>query len=368
MQRSVDKPFFFITTFLVTAGMFIFISASTGLLARPENANVSAQIFNQLISLGIGVMFALLTLRIPIKFWHTYSFYIFIAALLATLLVLFIGSEHGGAHRWIDIGSVSVQPAEFLKFAFILYFAAWCTGVRKKIHTFVYGPLALVALLGVVAAVLIPQPDYGSFIIIGATGLCMLIFAGAQWKHTLSLIAVGAVCAALVVFFVPYVGDRVETFIHPGNDPLGAGYQINQSLIAIGSGQITGRGFGQSVQKFNFLPEPMGDSVFAVFAEEWGFVGGVILLGLFIAFLNFGYRIAIRSEKPFSRLVVLGFVTAIVTQSFINIGSMLGVFPLTGDPLVFVSKGGTSLLVTLIEVGIILAISKYSKESDTAKT
>lgn len=115
------------------------------------------------------------------------------------------------------------------------------------------------------------KPDYGSLIIIGATGLCMLTFAGAQWKHILSLIVVGSICAALVVFFVPYVGDRVDTFIHPGNDPLGAGYQINQSLIAVGSGQITGRGFGQSVQKFNFLPEPMGDSVFASVCRRVGF-------------------------------------------------------------------------------------------------
>ncbi|MCR4274796.1 MAG: FtsW/RodA/SpoVE family cell cycle protein [Candidatus Campbellbacteria bacterium] len=370
MQRGIDKPFLFITSILVVAGMFIFISASIGLLARAENLNVSGQIINQLLSLGIGLALALLVFRFPVTFWHTYSFYILLAGLAATLLVLIpgFGPEHGGARRWIEIGSVSLQPAEFLKFAFILYFAAWCTGVRKRIHTFTYGPLALLLLLVPVGFVLWLQPDYGSITIIGATGMCMLIFAGARWKHIISLSLIGGVCALLVVLFVPYIQDRVDTFLHPGKDPLASGYQIKQSLIAIGSGQITGRGFGQSTQKFNFLPEPMGDSVFAVFAEEWGFVGGIVLIGLFIAFLNFGYRIALRAETAFSRLVVLGFVTAIVTQSFINMGSMLGVFPLTGDPLVFVSKGGTSLVFTLIEIGIILAISKHTKEPGTAKT
>ncbi|QQR82612.1 cell division protein FtsW [Candidatus Campbellbacteria bacterium] len=369
MQRTVDTFFLFVTSVLVVAGIFIFISASTGLLARPESIDVSSQIITQLISLGIGVLLACITIKIPITFWNKYAFYFFLVTFFSTFLVFapFIGSEHGGAHRWINLGFISIQPAEFLKFGFILYFAAWCAAARKRIHTITYGPLALVVFLSIVGSALIFQPDYGTLIIIGVTGFSMLVFAGAQWKHLLSLVVIGSVCATLIVFFVPYIGDRVDTFLNPDKDPLGAGYQINQSLIAIGSGQITGRGFGQSVQKFSFLPEPMGDSVFAVFAEEWGFIGGIVLIALFIAFLNFGYRIAIRAETTFSRLIVLGFVTAIVTQSFINIGSMLGVFPLTGDPLVFVSKGGTSLFMTLAEIGIILAISKHAKEASPAK-
>ncbi len=372
MQRSVDRFFLVTTVILITAGVFIFISASTGLLARPEHMTVSGQIIKQLLSLGIGLCLALFILsrKDTLAFWHKYAFYFFIAALGATLLVFIpgVGSSHGGALRWIDLGPLSLQPAEFLKFAFVLYFAAWCAGIRKRVQTFAFGPLALLVLLGLIAPILIKQPDYGSLIIIGITGFCMLIFAGARWKHTLPLLVVGVLCAVLAVMFVPYIGQRVDTFLHPDKDLLGAGYQINQSLIAIGSGGLTGRGFGQSVQKFSFLPEPMGDSVFAVFAEEWGFVGATLLVALFIAFLNFGYRIAIRAETPFSRLIVLGFVTIIVSQSFINIASMTGVFPLTGDPLVFVSKGGTSLVMTLIEIGIILAISRHQKEPGAQKT
>lgn len=359
MTKKIDTPFLIITVLLVLAGLFIFVSASLGLLAR-EGADMTGQVINQVIAIVAGVVLAVIATKLPTPLWNKYAFFIFLGAIASTLLVFVpgLGVEHAGARRWIEVGSFSVQPAEFLKFAFILYYAAWCTAVQKKIHTLRYSIFPLLGLLALCAVPLILQPDYGTLVIIGITGFAMLLTAGASWKHIGILTFAGAAFLTFVVMTVPYVHDRVTTLFDPSRDPQGAGYQIQQSLIAIGSGHVTGRGFGQSVQKFNFLPEPVGDSIFAVFAEEWGFVGSLMLLALFIAFLSRGYHIALRAPKTFSRIAVVGFITAITIQSFINIASMLGVFPLTGDPLVFVSQGGTAIAVALLEVGIVLGISK----------
>jgi cell division protein FtsW len=359
MKRRVDTPFLAITVVLVLFGVFVFISASLGLLAR-EGVDMSGEVINQVVAIGAGVLLAVAASRMSPTFWNRYAFYIFIGAVIATSLVFVpsLGLTHAGANRWIILGPISVQPAEFLKFAFILYYAAWCTAVQKKIQTLQYSIVPLLILLGIAAVPLILQPDFGTLIIIGITGFAMLITAGASWKHILALLIAGLAFITLVGLTVPYVHDRLLTFVDPARDPEGAGYQIQQSLIAIGSGHITGRGFGQSIQKFNFLPEPVGDSIFAVFAEEWGFIGSIVLIALFIGLLSRGYRIAMRAPTMFSRITVVGFVTAITAQSFMNIGSMLGVMPLTGDPLVFVSQGGTAIAVALLEVGIILAISK----------
>lgn len=366
MSKSPDRTFATITLLLVGIGFFIFISALLGLMAR-DSGLFSAIAINQSISLVVGLTLFYGASRIRYTVWNKYAFFIFLVGLIGTTLVFvpYIGFEHAGAHRWLNIFGFSVQPAEILKFAFVLYLAAWYAMVRQGVTTIKYGLGPLAGLLAMAGVVLALQPDYGTFIILSATGISMFFVAGGSWKHIASIIAGGLLILTLVGIFVPYINDRIRTFIDPGRDPQGASYQIKQSLIAIGSGQIVGRGFGQSIQKFNYLPEPVGDSIFAVFAEEWGFVGSSLLILLFVAFLLRGYRIARNAPTIFSRLVVVGFITMITTQSFINIGSMLGVFPLTGDPLVFVSQGGTSLVMVLVASGIVLNISKYAKSSDT---
>lgn len=365
MNKSPDRTFATITLLLVGIGFFIFISALLGLMAR-DSGLFSAIALNQSISLVVGLACFYGASRIRYTAWNKYAFFMFLGGLIATTLVFVphIGVEHAGAHRWLNIFGFSVQPAEILKFAFVLYLAAWYAMVRQGITTIKYGLGPLTALLAMAGVVLALQPDYGTFIILSATGISMFFVAGGSWKHIAGVAVAGFLFLSVVGLFVPYVNDRLKTFINPDRDPQGASYQIKQSLIAIGSGQIVGRGFGQSIQKFDYLPEPVGDSIFAVFAEEWGFVGSSLLIVLFLGFLLRGYRIAKRAPTIFSRLVTVGFVTMIVTQSFINIGSMLGVFPLTGDPLVFVSQGGTSLVMVLTAAGIVLNISKYGK-SDT---
>ena len=190
----------------------------------------------------------------------------------------------------------------------------------------------------------------------------MSIFAaGSRWRD-LGIVALLAVLAFSVLLVSrPYILDRVTTFLNPMSDQLGSGYQIKQSLIAVGSGGLAGRGFGQSVQKFGYLPEPIGDSIFAVAAEEFGFVGGVALIGMFLAFLYRALYIAVRAPDYFGGLLVIGMALLVTVQAFVNIASMLGVIPLTGLPLPFVSPGGTAMLATLAAMGIVLNVSKYEK-------
>jgi len=362
VAKQIDRPFLFITLALVLLGFFIFISASLGLLAR-ENITFSAIALNQLVSLGIGGALAYAASRTPFRFWNKHALLILGIAIVATLLVFVpgLGFAHGGARRWLSFGAFSFQPAELLKLGFVVYWASWIAIARQKITTITHGVIPLGILLLISAIILALQPDMGTVLVIAMTGIAMYIAAGGSWKHIGGLALAALLALSVLILFKPYIKDRLLTFVDPSRDPQGSGYQIQQSLIAIGSGQWVGRGFGQSIQKFNFLPEPVGDSIFAVYAEEWGFVGAFILIVLFVTFLLRGFKIAGRAPTIFSRTVVVGFSVLIVGQSLINIASMLGVFPLTGMPLIFVSQGGSALMLALAEVGIILNISRESR-------
>ncbi|MBX4206289.1 putative lipid II flippase FtsW [Candidatus Parcubacteria bacterium] len=364
-KLKVDKTFLIITIVLIVAGFFIFSSASLGLLAK-EGSNYSSITFSQtVLGLCLGSLAMFLASRLDYRIWRSTAFYIFIAAIIVNILVLVpsIGFEHGGARRWIMIHGVSFQPSEALKFAFILYFAAWLAGVKDKVKDLRWGLLPMLVLLGICGALLLKQPDTDTFLIIAITGLAMYIAAGGQWRWVLVLMLSGLIGLSFLAYSRPYVMKRIQTFLHPTTDSLGSSYQIQQSLIAIGSGEMFGRGFGQSVQKFTYLPEPIGDSIFAVAAEEFGFAGSVVLLAIFLLFATRGLKVASRVPNVFGRLAVVGLVIMIIAQAFVNIGAMLGVLPLSGITLPFVSHGGTSLFVSLFEVGIILSISKVQKTS-----
>lgn len=194
-------------------------------------------------------------------------------------------------------------------------------------------------------------------------GIGMYFLTGVKWKYILGIIGIGLVVLVGLVSIKPYLLDRVRTFIDPSRDPSGASYQLQQSLIAIGSGGVFGRGYGQSVQKFSYLPEPQGDSVFAVIGEEFGFLGSVLVIILYVALALRGLRIANRMPDQFGRLLVSGIIIILTAQSFLNIASIIGVFPLTGVPLVFISHGGTSLMITLVGIGIVLNASRYQKRN-----
>lgn len=362
-RRTIDKPFLFLVIILVLGGFFIFISASLGLHAR-EGARFGAVALNQLFfGLILGSFFMWFFSRLHYRFWKTYALHIFLFAVSLTALVFipFLGVEHGGARRWLSIGPFSLQPAELLKLAVVVFLAAWFSSRRYNTKTLKGGLVPLLVVISVTALLLLSQPDTGTFIIILAAASAMFLIAGGSGKHISMLLGASISAVAVLILARPYILERIMTFLDPSRDPMGAGWQIKQSLIAIGSGGIFGKGFGQSIQKFSFLPEPIGDSIFAVAAEEFGFLGAVLIIAAFIFFLLRGLYIARRAPDNFSGLLVAGIVIMIVFQAFFNIGAMLGVLPLTGLPLLFVSHGGTALLFTLVGVGIILNVSRYKR-------
>lgn len=361
--KPFDRYFLGIVIILLVIGALSFVSASLGVFNKNES-KFYAVLFNQIVFGLIGGGLAMwLAMKIPYVFWRKNAFLIFVGTLILTLLVFVphVGFSHGGARRWISVGPLSFQPAELLKIGFIIYFSAWLTWIHKKTHELKYKIIPFAIMIGVVALILLNQPDNKSLILIMASSSAMLFVSGVSWKKIAIMFGILIITIVTLAFVRPYVMDRIKTFINPERDPQGASWQLQQSLIAIGSGGVFGRGLGQSVQKFSYLPEPQGDSVFAVFAEEFGFLGSTILIIMYIFFAIRGYRIATTAPDRFSQYLVVGLTTLIISQAFMNILSMVGLFPLTGVPLVFISHGGTSLLISLIAVGIILSVSRYEK-------
>jgi cell division protein FtsW len=360
-QKGVDKFFLGIVLGLLVFGLIMFLSASFGVLAKNE-AKFYSILFNQIAFGLVGGLAAMwVASRIPYEFWRKYAFYFFLGGLVLTALVFVpgLGRSHGGATRWLDIGTLSFQPVEFLKITFIVYFAAWIAWLKPKGKEQVKKiiiPFLVLFLL--VAVVLVQQPDTKSLILLMTSSLVMLFVAQIRFKYILLLGLIGLIGFAGLVLAKPYIWSRVKTFLDPSRDPSGASFQLQQAQIAIGAGGLWGRGLGQGIQKFTYLPEPQGDSIFAVIGEELGFIGSMITIILYVLFALRGVRIASRSPDMFSRLLVTGLVILLTAQSFLNIASIAGVFPLTGVPLVFVSHGGTSLMFSLFAVGIILNVSK----------
>jgi cell division protein FtsW len=359
--KSVDTVLLSIIGILVTAGFLIFSSASLGLLAD-DGASFGSVAFSQFFFGIVGGGVALfVTSNIYYRNWRRFAFYIFLLSLIATAAVFIpgIGVKLGGATRWIDLGIATVQPSELLKIGFVIYLATWLSGIHHKIDDIRFGLLPFFGIVGIVGVIMLSQPDTDTFLIIAMSGMAMYLSAGAKWRDIIG-IGVGAIVLILIVALTrPYVMERLTTFMDPESDPLGSGYQIQQSLIAIGSGGTFGRGFGQSIQKFDYLPEAIGDSIFAVYAEEFGFAGTVTLVFGIVFLALRGYKTAVQSDDIFGTLLVVGFITLIVTQSFLNIAAMTGIAPLSGLPLPFISHGGTALFSTLASLGIVLNVSKY---------
>lgn len=336
----------------------MFYSASMGLLARetgPKFGSVSA---NQALGLLIGFIGMFVAYKIPYKFWKKTSFILFVISIIVNLIVFIpgIGFEHGGAIRWINIKGYTLQPSEFLKFAYIIYLAAWLTKIRSRVGS-IESVTPFLLITGIVATVLYFQKDADTTLIMASTGLIMFFAAGARIKHLIILLVIGAMCLGILVLSRPYILERIKDYLG-GTLETAKSYQVEQSLIAIGSGGMFGKGFGQSIQKFGYLPEPIGDSIFSIQAEEFGFFGSTILIILFLIFIFRSLKISSKTPDTFSRLVVVGIAILIVAESFMNMSAMLGIIPLSGLPLLFVSHGGTALAVVLFETGIILNISK----------
>jgi cell division protein FtsW len=359
MRILGDRVFALIVAILVVGGAAIFLSASLGLLAR-EGASIGRLALTQLALGLIPGIIALLAIRFAPPAWimrAVIPFYLFALVLTALVFVPGLGVHAGGATRWIDLGFFTVQPAEFLKPAVVLMLALFLAKAKDKIGDFKHGLIPFGIILAIPVILLALQPNNSTILVLGATSGALYFIAGARLRDIGLIILAGVLFIGVALYFRPYAVDRVMTFLNPAADGLGSGYQIQQSLIAIGSGGMLGRGFGQSAQKYNYLPEPVGDSVFAVYGEEFGFIGAVLLVLLFTAFATRGFAIAAGASSAFGSYAATGLTLVITISAFMNIGAMLGIVPLTGLPLPFVSHGGTALLATLASVGIILNVA-----------
>ena len=364
IESPIDKPFLIITFILISVGLIIFSSAIIMLIGTAKYNTVR---FNQ-YGLGLigGLILMYICYKIPISFWRKSSFYIYISTVILMILVFVpgVGIYHGGARRWIEILGFRFQPAELYKIGVILYSAMWfMRDFGKKLdikRNFIIRTLPLIIMLTISCVLFLLQPDTDILGVICLTLVIMYLSAGGNYRDIIILGLIGGLAVSAIIFSRPYVMKRVQIFFNPNLDPTGSGYQFQQSLIAIGSGGITGRGYGQSIQKFKYLPEPIGDSIFAVSSEDFGFIGSCLLIILYILFLIRGFKVAAKSSS-YGSMVILGLLCLIVIQSFINMSAMLGMLPLSGTPLIFVSQGGTSLLISLMSIGIILSASKEKK-------
>lgn len=363
-MATVARPFdriIFISIVVLTAGGFlIFMSASLGLIADGAGAFSSTALMQLLLGVCGGGAALFVASFIPYRLWRRVALPLFIVSLLLTLAVFIphLGVEANGAHRWLDLGFTTVQPSEFLKIAYVLFLATWLSAKRTKGTGIIFELAPFLAISALAGAALLIQPDTDSFLVILMAGGAMLVASGARLKGILALVLLAVIGFGILIAARPYLLERVLTFVDPSRDPRGAGYQVQQSLLAVGSGQAFGRGFGQSIQKFNYLPEPTSDSIFAVYAEEFGFMGSVALLVAFLTFALRGLWVAARVPDLYGGLIVVGIVILITGQAFVNIASMLAVFPFSGLPLPFVSHGGTALAATLASVGIMLSVSR----------
>lgn len=273
--------------------------------------------------------------------------------LLLAVLIPGIGTKVQGASRWIVIGGIVIQPSELAKLASVIYFPSWLI-LHQRIESFI-------GIVGAIILLLLLEPDLGTSIIIFAIALSMYFASGAPAKYIYGIIAGGVVATLTLILSSPYRFSRLKTFLDPTSDPLGSSYHIRQVLISLGSGGVTGTGFGRSRQKFQYLPEATTDSIFAVIAEETGFIGGMFVISLFIGLLIRAFKLVPLISDRYAQLVMIGCISWIGIQTALNLAAMVALVPLTGVPLPFISYGGSSLVTSLTAAGLILNCSRQAK-------
>lgn len=340
-------------------------------LAAQKDVGENYYAGKQVISILLGIIAFAITANVPVSWWRQLTKALIVAAALASIAVRVFGEEINGAYRWIQIGGVSFQAAELIKFALLIWLAGLLTerikdGKLTDYHKS-FKPL-LIALAVIGAVVVWLQSDLGSAAVMFAMMAVMLFVAGLPMKQILAFGGIVLVAVMLFIASTPYRRDRVATFLNPTQDCLSAGYQSCQALIAVGSGGMFGKGLGHSVQATGYLPEAANDSIFAIYAEKFGFLGVAVLLGLFVALFVRLFRIAERAPDDYARLLMMGIIAWLAAQSIINIGAMIGILPLKGITLPFVSYGGTSLLFVTGVMGVAFQISRYTTFVTAANT
>lgn len=355
-RGMMDMPFMILTVLLVVIGVIMMFSASYASAYITEDSSTFYFARQGLFALaGIGIM--LVVSRVNYQLWRSLAFPILVGTVIVMVLVRFIGTEEGGAKRWINLFGISFQPSEIAKFAIILSYAVLISQAKDKMKTF-RGLLPFVAILGVMVLTLVLQRHLSGIVIITALAAALLFMGGAQLRW----FALGILGVALFAFIylssMDYASSRITAWRDPWSDPQASGFQIIQSLYAIGSGGLMGQGLGRSRQKYLYLPEEHNDYIFPVVCEELGFVGAVLIILLFMLLILRGFWIAIHARDRFGALLAAGISTLLALQVFFNIGVVTNFLPATGISLPFFSYGGTALLLQLFEMGLVLSVSR----------
>lgn len=358
--KNIDRSFLTVVALLLIFGLFILSSASF-MVGEKKFNDPSYYLKEQLLKgVLVGIIGFIIFLKIPLELIRKYCFIFLIFSIGFLILVFFpkLGLSHNSSTRWLDLGFMTFQPSELLKLSFLIYLASWLQSRQKELQKFSSGLLPFLIIIGIIGLLLLMQPNMGTFSIIALSAAATYFAAGGKLHHLMIIGLSGFAVFLVFVYLKPYGAERLKIFFNNQNDIKGAAYQINQALTSIGVGGINGVGLNQSLVS-NYLPETIGDSIFAVLAEKLGLLGISFILFLYFLFAIFSFRIALKVNEYFPKLLIVGITTWIVAQGFINISAISGIIPLTGVPLPFISYGSSSLVVTLAGAGIIANASKY---------
>lgn len=364
MQRRhrPDYVLLLISVFMLVLGLIVVFSISAA-LGEQKGLDENYYVNKQIIAVLLGVGTFVVACNVKPASWRRVEVPLLVLAALASIAVRLFGEEINGAYRWVQLGGFSFQAAELIKFALIVWLAGFLTDrIRRGVLTDnkeTLKPL-LVALLLITGVVAILQSDLGSAAVMVAIMVAMVYVAGLPLKKIMIVGGIIAVGLVLLISTSPYRRSRLETFINPTADCQGAGYQSCQALLAVGSGGIIGLGVGRSVQAYGYLPEAANDSIFAIYGEKFGFIGSTVLIVFFVALFSRLKRIIDQSPDDYSRLLVVGILAWLSMQTFINIGAMIGLLPLKGITLPFISYGGTSLIFVTAAIGVAFSVSRYT--------
>ena len=362
MRKHFDYALFISVLLISTFGIIMIYSASY-VWAEYKFQDPFKFVKNQGIFFLLGIFFMIMISKIPFSFFkkHCKKFFLFCIVLLIAVLIPGIGTVRNGSRSWFGIGSFGIQPSEFTKLAMILFTANYLTKHEKEMKKFKKGILPILGLTLFIFFLIMLQPDFGTGVILVMAIMGMLFVGGVPISFFLKLGAIGVIGIVGLILAAPYRLTRILSFLNPWKDPLGSGFQIIQSLYAIGPGGLFGYGFLNSRQKHFYLPEPQTDFIFSIISEEFGFMGILIVASLFLFIIYRGFTIARNSSELFSKYVAFGITFQIAFQAILNLMVVVGLIPVTGVTLPFLSYGGSSLLITLCGIGILLNISRKQK-------
>lgn len=378
-RGTPDFQLLILTLLLVGFGLVMVFSSSSSIAVINKEFNYDSMYFvkKQLIFAVLGAICMFITMNIPFQKYKKLFVPAFILVVIVLLLMPFIGSVRNGSRSWLLLGPISIQPTEFAKIIIILYLSALISKKGERFRDLRTGYIPVMMVVGFVAGLIMLQPDLGSCIILVATSGLIIFAGGANLKHILGSLALLILGASLVLGTQAlfkglhssgsadtsgsdYKAGRIQAFLDPWEDSKGTGWNLVQSLTAIGHGGVGGTGFGQSIQKLHYLPNAYNDFIFSVIGEEFGFIGTALFLLLYIYFIWRGLVVALRCQDTFGTLVGVGIMGLIAIQAFVNIGGVTRTIPITGVTLPFISYGGSSLLVMMACMGIMLSISRSS--------